>query len=105
VCILKSDEETQMLIEKAVIEIRPGSEETFHQSIAEHGVPLLAAVPGVKWVKFGRGVENPGKFLFLVEWDSMAAHAAFNESAVHSDFVALFAPHGIGGAMEHFEVD
>ena len=94
-----------MLIEKAVLEVRPGSEEAFHRSITERGVPLLASVPGVNWVKFGRGVESPGKFLFLVEWESMAAHAAFNDSAIHADFLALFAPHAIGGTMEHFEVD
>ncbi len=94
-----------MLIEKAEIEVKPGSEETFQQGITERGMPLLRSVPGVKWVKFGRGVEHPSKFVFLVEWESMAAHTAFNKSAIHPEFIALFAPHGVGGMMEHFEVD
>ncbi len=94
-----------MLVEKAEIQVKPGTEEVFHRSILDHGVPLLASVPGVKWVKFGRGVENPNRFMFLVAWQSIESHTAFNKSPIHPEFLALFAPYAIGGAMEHFEVD
>jgi heme-degrading monooxygenase HmoA len=62
---------------------------------------MLTATPGVKWAKIGRGVENPGKFIFLVEWDALESHAAFNKSLAHPVFLTLFAPYAQGGAMEH----
>lgn len=93
-----------MLVEKSVIRVKSGVEEAFQQVIEERGVPLLAAVPGVKWVKFGRGVENPSNFIFLIEWDRMESHADFNKSPVHPEFLSLFAPYAEAGAMEHFEI-
>jgi heme-degrading monooxygenase HmoA len=92
-----------MLLERAEIQVKAGSEEAFAAVMAERGLPLLRAVPGVKSAKLGRGVENPAKFMFLVEWDAMEAHAAFNQSAVHPEFLGLFAPYAEGGAMEHFQ--
>lgn len=94
-----------MLLERAELTIRPGHEEAFAESMREHGLPLLTSVPGVKWAKLGRGVENPEKFMILAEWESMEAHAAFPTLPVYPEFGALFAPHSVGGAMEHFKFD
>lgn len=93
-----------MLLEKSEIQIKAGSEEAFAKVMADRGLPLLTAVPGVKWAKIGRGVENPQKFIFLVEWEAMDAHAAFNKSAAHPEFLQLFGPYAEGGAMEHFQM-
>ena len=93
-----------MLLERSEIEVAPGLEQEFAEVMTARGLPLLTAVPGVKWAKFGRGVENPGKFVFLVEWDAMESHAAFNKSAVHPEFLALFAPFARSGVMEHFQM-
>lgn len=93
-----------MLLERAEIQVKVGREEEFAGVMLERGLPLLTAVPGVKSAKIGRGVENPDKFMFLVEWDSLEAHAAFNKSIVHPEFLALFAPYAQGGAMEHFQI-
>lgn len=93
-----------MLLERAEIQVKSGLEEDFAGVMAARGLPLLTGVPGVRWAKFGRGVENPGKFIFLVEWDSLDAHAAFNKSPVHPEFLQLFAPYAEGGAMEHFQI-
>jgi hypothetical protein len=51
---------------------------------------MLTATPGVKWAKIGRGVENPGKFIFLVdllEGDVLAADLGhqFDRSAVFDE--------------------
>jgi len=56
----------------------------------DRGLPLLTAVPGVKWAKIGRGVESPAKFLILAEWDSLEAHKAFNQSPQSPEFGQLF---------------
>ena len=93
-----------MLIERAEILIKEGSESEFASAMKERGIPLLASVPGVKSVYMGRGVENPNKFMLLVEWESMEAHAAFTKSAVFGPFREVIGPHSKGGAMEHFQM-
>jgi quinol monooxygenase YgiN len=50
-------------------------------------------------------VENPQKFILLVEWTEMAAHDAFNGTDEQSRLRALMGPHTEGGAMEHFEIE
>ena len=91
-----------MLLERSELTIRPGNEEAFAETMREKGMPILLGVPGVKSAVCGRGVENPQKFLILVEWDSLDSHAAFRSLPVYPEFGALFAPHSTGGAMEHF---
>ena len=93
-----------MLLERSEIQVTPGLEEEFARVMLDRGLPLLSSVPGVKWAKMGRGIESPTKFIFLVEWDALDSHTAFNQSAVHPEFLALFAPYARGGAMEHFQM-
>jgi Antibiotic biosynthesis monooxygenase len=71
-----------MLIERSELIIKDGLEDDFAATMSERGIPLLSNVPGVSTVQFGRGVENPGKFMLLVEWAAMDAHAAFRSNPV-----------------------
>lgn len=93
-----------MLTERAELQIKPGSEDDFAAAMRERGIPLLKAVPGVKSARFGRGVENPDKFILLVEWESMDAHRAFQNAAANGELRQLIGPHARGAAMEHFEI-
>ena len=94
-----------MLVERSEITIREGQEEGFAAVMNDRGLAMLRGFPGVRAVRFGRGVENPGKFIILVEWDDMAAHDAFRQSEIYKPFGSLFGPFSTGGVMEHFEVD
>jgi heme-degrading monooxygenase HmoA len=94
-----------MLLERAELLMKEGREEDFAAAMRERGLALLAGVPGVQSVKLGRGVENPGKFMLLVRWEAMEAHAAFSKSPVSKDFRELISPYSKGGSMEHFEMD
>ena len=93
-----------MLLERSEIQVKPGLEQEFARVMADQGMPLLSSVPGVKGVQIGRGVENPSKFIFLVEWEAMEAHTAFKTSAVRPEFLKLLGPYAEGGAMEHFQM-
>ncbi len=93
-----------MLTERAEMLIKPGCEDDFAAAMRERGIPLLAAVPGVKSVRLGRGVENPDKFILLVEWESMDAHTAFKSAPSNAQLRQVIGPHSRGGAMEHFEI-
>lgn len=94
-----------MLVERSELQIKEGMEAQFAVAMRERGVPLLQGVPGVRWVKGGQGVENPGKFIILVEWENMDAHKTFNKTQACTDLRQLIGPFSNGGAMEHFNID
>jgi heme-degrading monooxygenase HmoA len=93
-----------MLLERAEIQIKEGQEEAFSQEMKNRGIQMLASFPGVIRVNMGRGVENPGKFMLLVEWESMEAHGAYNKSPVCGEFRVLIGRFSKGGSMEHFRM-
>ena len=62
-----------MIVEHAVLSVRPGQEEAFIVAITE-GLPLLAATEGFISAQISRGIESPSTFILDVEWDSVAAH-------------------------------
>lgn len=93
-----------MLLERAELLIKAGQEDEFAKVLEERALPMLKTDPGVVSVQFGRGVENPSKFMLLVEWKSLEAHTAFKSSSIYMPFVQTFGPYSEGGAMEHFEM-
>jgi hypothetical protein len=68
------------------------------------GLAKLRAVPGVLTVSLGRGVENPSKFLLLIDWATMEAHGAYNKMPVCAEIRALIGRFSQGGSMEHFNM-
>jgi quinol monooxygenase YgiN len=94
-----------MLLERAELLIREGQEVQFDAMMKHSGLPILAAFPGVVSISFGRGVENPGKFTLLVEWQSLEAHRGYNKAPECQTFRQLIGPFSRGGAMEHFEME
>ena len=94
-----------MLLEIAEIDVRTGSEDAFAQAMRERGIAQLAACEGVVSVRFGRGVENPGKFTFNVVWTSMEAHLAARDLESFGKFRAAFGDCAVGGAMNHYVMD
>jgi heme-degrading monooxygenase HmoA len=62
-----------MVLEVAIIEVTPGSEEAFVAAYRA-GREGLATTPGCRSVRMTRGVESPSRFVLLVEWESVAAH-------------------------------
>jgi quinol monooxygenase YgiN len=93
-----------MLLERSELLIKEGREAAFAAAMKERGIALLASVAGVLSVQVGRGVENPGKFMLLVGWENMAAHAAYNQTPVCQQVRQLIGPFSAGGSMEHFEM-
>jgi heme-degrading monooxygenase HmoA len=94
----------KMLLERTELLIKEGQEAAFAVAMKAEGMALLASVPDVVSVNLGRGVENPAKFLLLVEWKNMDAHIAYNKTPVSGVIRALILPFSKGGSMEHFEM-
>jgi heme-degrading monooxygenase HmoA len=93
-----------MLLERTELLIKEGQEEAFSAAMQAEGNGKLASVPGVLSVSLGRGVENPGKFLLLVEWQNMDAHVAYNKAPACGELRALIGRYSKGGSMEHFRM-
>jgi quinol monooxygenase YgiN len=94
-----------MFIERAEIPVKEGMEEAFAAAMAARGTAILAAAPGCASVRVGRGVESPGTFILLLEWDSVESHIALTKTPAFDEFKALVGPF-FGGApnMEHFDM-
>jgi heme-degrading monooxygenase HmoA len=63
---------------------------------------LMEGVDGFNGLELRRGIEDPSKFLITADWDSVAAHEAWQESR-GPEFLAALGPHTDGGpSIEHF---
>lgn len=94
-----------MFVERAEIPVNPGMEADFAAMMSEKGRDVLASAPGCFSVKLGRGVENPGKFVLLLEWDAVESHTAFTKTEAFGVFAALARPFFAGPSnVEHFEL-
>ncbi len=94
-----------MFVERAEIPVAPGKEADFAQAMASAGTAILAGAAGCSSARVGRGVENPGKFVLLLEWDSVELHVAFTQTPEFDRFKALVGPFFAGAPnMEHFEI-
>ena len=92
-----------MVLEVAIFDITPGSEEAFAAAYRE-GRALVEQTPGFRTIRMTRGVETPTRFVLLVEWDSVAAHEGFRSGEGFGRWRALIGPHFAGPpVVEHFE--
>lgn len=62
-----------MILEHAVLPVRPGAEADFEAAFAR-ARPLIAVQPGCRTVSLHRSIETPHEYLLLVAWDSVEAH-------------------------------
>jgi heme-degrading monooxygenase HmoA len=93
-----------MVLEIADIAVKPGSEDDFAAAVRE-GIRYVADTPGFRGARLTRGVESPGRFVLLVEWDSVEAHeVGFRGSENFGRWRALIGPHLDGEpAVEHVD--
>jgi heme-degrading monooxygenase HmoA len=93
-----------VITEHAVLEVIPGREDEFILVMAR-AKALIAATPGFVSLRVERGVEQPSRFLLLVEWETLEAHTeGFRGSANYEEWRALlhhfYDPFPL---VEHFE--
>jgi quinol monooxygenase YgiN len=94
-----------MIVERAEFAVKEGQEEAFAAMMRETGCALLASAEGCHSVRVGRGVENPGKFILLLEWDLVESHMAFTKTHTFEAFKQAAGPFFAGPSnMEHFAI-
>ena len=78
-----------MVVEHAVLPVRPGEETTFEAAFAQ-ARPLIEATPGFLGLRLLRGVERPSDYLLLVEWERLEDHTeGFRGSDRYTEWSAL----------------
>ena len=93
-----------MILERAIIAIKPGQAEDFEKAFAQ-AAPLIRAAKGCRKAEMHRGIENPDSFILLAVWDTLEDHmVGFRESAAFAEWRALLGPHFAGPpAVEHYK--
>ncbi len=93
-----------MITEHALLEVIAGQEGAFLEAM-EEAKTLIAASPGFVSLRVERGVERPGCFLLLVEWERLEDHTeGFRGSPAYREWrAALHHFYDPFPVVEHFE--
>ena len=62
-----------MILEHAILNVRPGESPAFLVAIKE-ALPLMTATPGFIGFELRRCHENADRYLLLVRWETIEAH-------------------------------
>lgn len=78
-----------MVLEHALLSVRPGQEDAFEASFARARA-IISAVPGFGRLTLSRGVERASTYLLLVEWEHLEDHTVgFRGSPGYEDWRGL----------------
>lgn len=75
-----------MILEAAVLNVRPGEEDAFERAFRAAS-PLIASTPGYLSHRLQRCLETKGRYLLLVQWETLEAHTiGFRQSAAYQQW-------------------
>lgn len=78
-----------MVLEHALLSVRPGQGAAFEAAFAE-AREIIAAMPGFGHLTLSRCLERADTYLLLVEWDALEDHTVgFRQSADYQRWKAL----------------
>lgn len=82
-----------MIVEVADFRVSPESRNAFSEAITRAASTVLAKVDGCRRHQILACRESPGRFILIVEWDSIEAHTVgFRQSPAFADWRAIIAP-------------
>ena len=75
-----------MVTEVAVFQAVPGKEEAFAQGI-QRGAEVVRRDAGCRSVAIHRCIEDPARFLLMIQWESLEAHTeSFRKSPRFAEY-------------------
>jgi heme-degrading monooxygenase HmoA len=81
-----------VILERALITVKPGQAEAFKQAFAK-ARPHIEGSKGCRKVEMRQGIEHPDDFLLLVWWDTLEDHnIGFRESPAFTEWRAILGP-------------
>jgi heme-degrading monooxygenase HmoA len=92
-----------MILEQAVLDVRPGLEGEFETAFAE-ARSIIESMPGFVSLELRRGLEHPSRYLLLVQWERLEDHTeGFRGSAEYETWrTQLHHFYDPGPTLEHF---
>lgn len=93
-----------MILEHAVLDVVPGQEADFERAFAE-AKQIIAGATGFRSLRLAHCLEQPNRYLLLVEWDTLEDHTeGFRGSAAYEKWrAALHHFYDPFPVVEHFE--
>ncbi len=78
-----------MILEVAILNVKPGEEREFEAAFAT-AQAIIAGMPGYVSHQLQRCIEQSGRYLLLVNWETLEDHTiGFRESARYQEWRAL----------------
>ena len=78
-----------MILEVAALDVRPGLEADFERAFAQ-AREVIARSPGFLSLDLRRSVEQPSRYLLLVEWERLEDHTVgFRQGPLYPRWKAL----------------
>ena len=78
-----------MILEHAVLQVVPGREAEFERAFDE-ARHIIGTTPGFRGLRLERGIEDPARYLLLVEWDRLEDHTeGFRGSPQYDEWRSL----------------
>jgi heme-degrading monooxygenase HmoA len=78
-----------MILEVATLDVRAGQEEDFEAAL-RRALPILTGMKGYISHQVRRCIENPGRYLLLVEWAKLEDHTqGFRGSPQYQEWKTL----------------
>ena len=78
-----------MILEQAVLDVKSGMERDFEAAFAQ-AQRIIASMPGYITHSLSACLERQGRYLLLVQWDSLEAHTVgFRESPQYAEWRQL----------------
>ena len=78
-----------MILEVATLDVRAGQEEAFEETF-KRALPLIAGMHGYVSHQIRRCLENPSRYILLVEWAKLEDHTqGFRGSPQYQEWRAL----------------
>ncbi len=78
-----------MVLELAILDVRQGETTAFEDAFTE-AKQIIAAMPGFRSSSLRRCIENPNRYVLLVEWERLEDHTeGFRQSSDYQRWRAL----------------
>ena len=78
-----------MIVEHALLDVRPGQETEFEAAFAS-AKAIISAASGFVSLRLCRGIESSSRYLLLVEWETLEDHTVgFRSSDAYQEWRRL----------------
>lgn len=95
-----------MILEHAVIDIKPGTGAEFDAAIERGVTTVIAKAKGFLGYQVHKGVESPERYLLMIRWATLEDHTVgFRESPAFQEWRAIVGPFfAAPPAVGHYEL-